>query len=183
MKVTVSIPNVSPSIEADLSDVSYQAVLNDGRKDAILTLLRAYAEAYGNEYITHELGDSEADLTSEELDVIVSDLWNYYFGGTGTISAGIVNLAYAFNNHGLQDVIAEYTSSAVEARMKVYKVKVRCTVERVAYIRARSSCEIEEALDYTSGLGDFMEDGDMELDDVTICDAFDHRADLDIDEI
>ena len=183
MKVTVSIPNVSPSIEADLSDVSYLALTNEGRKDAVLTLLRAYAEAYVNEYITHELGDSEADLTSDELDVIVSDLWNYYFCGIGSINDGIRDLAYALNSHDLQELIGEYVGSAVEARMKVYKVKITCTKERVVYVRALNSDDIENAIDNCWDLDSLMEDGDLDVDDVTITDAFDHSADMDIDEI
>lgn len=183
MKVSVSIPDVSQSIMADLSDVSYLALTNEGRKDAMLTLLRTFAEAFGNEYITHELGDSEADLTSDELDVIVSDLWNYFFGGMGSINDGIRNLAHAFNSHDLQNLICEYVGSAVEARMKVYKVKITCTTERVVYVRARNEEEIADAIDNSWNLGDLMEDGDMDVDDVTVTAAFDHPAEMDVDEI
>lgn len=183
MKVSVSIPDVSQSIVADLSEDSYLVLTNEGRKDAILTLLRAYVAACGNEYITHELGDNEADLTSDELDVIVSDLWNCHFSGMGTINDGIRDLAHAFHNHSLQDLIAKYVGSAVEARMKVYRVHIACTTERVVYVRAHSEEEIEEAIDYTWDINALMEDGDMDVDGVTITDAFDHPADMDVDEI
>lgn len=175
MKVSVSIPGVYENFLADLSEDSYKTILDEGRKNAILALLRAFTETYGNAYITHELGNDEPDLTSDELDVIVSNLWKYY--------DGICSLAQGINNHNLHDLISEYVDQAVEARMKVYRVKITCVTDRTIYVRARNADDIESAINNCANLSELMEDGYMDLCNVYIKDAHDCEADMDVDEI
>lgn len=184
MKVTVSIPNVASSIEADLSDYSYQALMDEGRNDAVLTLLRSLAEVYGNEYINHELGDTNDDLTENELDHIETCLTADLFPTGGFLTEeDIERVAKALNDHSLQDVIGAAVREVVDNRYKTYRVNITCTSTRKVYIRARCANDIKEAIETCWDLGSLMEDGDLGVDDVSIETASDHLADMDIDDI